>query len=161
MSDGKCPVDNPKTSPPPSNQYPVNHGAADTCPVDEPTRSSWLDFLSSKSTPRGTTTAPDSPAALSTSRSASSIPRQGAGTWTYPSEAQFFAAMARKRYDPRPEDMKVLVPIHNAVNERAWAEVIRWERGQGGDRCGGIQLVNFRGRPGERSWKAWWNVLLG
>jgi len=27
--------------------------------------------------------------------------------------------------------------MHNAVNERAWAEILRWERGRGGERCGG------------------------
>jgi hypothetical protein len=28
--------------------------------------------------------------------------------------------MARKNHDPSAPDMKVVVPIHNAVNERAW-----------------------------------------
>ena len=45
----------------------------------------------------------------------------------YPSEAQFFAAMRRKGWDPRPEDMANVVRIHNAVNERAWMHVLEWE----------------------------------
>ncbi|EMD38477.1 hypothetical protein CERSUDRAFT_82742 [Gelatoporia subvermispora B] len=69
--------------------------------------------------------------------------------------------MARKNHDPQEADMKVIVPIHNAVNERAWAEVMRWEAGQGGEKCGGVKLVSFKGRPGERSLRARWKTLLG
>jgi hypothetical protein len=79
----------------------------------------------------------------------------------YPSEAQFYAAMARKDHDPKAPDMKVVVPIHNAVNERAWAHIKEWEAGRGGDCCGGIQLVSFKGRPGEPSPKARILTLLG
>lgn len=35
--------------------------------------------------------------------------------------------MKRKGYDARSADMKTVVPIHNAVNERAWAEISKWE----------------------------------
>jgi cytochrome c heme-lyase len=79
----------------------------------------------------------------------------------YPSEAQFFAAMARKNHSPNAVDMKSIVPIHNAVNERAWSEILNWEAGKGGDACGGVRLVNFKGRPGDRSPKARLNTLLG
>jgi cytochrome c heme-lyase len=79
----------------------------------------------------------------------------------YPSEAQFFAAMARKNHNPNAVDMKTIVPIHNAVNERAWGEIMKWEAGKGGDACGGVKLVNFKGRPGDRSPKAQLNMLLG
>jgi cytochrome c heme-lyase len=57
--------------------------------------------------------------------------------------------------------MKTIVPIHNAVNERAWAEVMKWEAGRGGDKCGGVKLVNFKGKPGERSLRARWKGLIG
>lgn len=69
--------------------------------------------------------------------------------------------MARKNHDPRASDMRVIVPIHNAVNERAWAAVRTWEDGRGGEGCGGVRLVSFKGRPGDRSPKAWAKVLLG
>ena len=90
--------------------------------------------------------------------------------WVYPSEQQFFLAMMRKHAAkmytpdmpaPKPEDMKTIVPIHNAVNERAWGEVMKWERGQGGEACGGVRLVSFKGRPRDRTPKAWLNVALG
>jgi cytochrome c heme-lyase len=55
------------------------------------------------------------------------------GKWIYPSEKMFFEAMRRKNHDPKAEDMRSIVPIHNAVNERAWGEILAWERGMGGD----------------------------
>lgn len=92
----------------------------------------------------------------------SSIPRVDANeNWVYPSQAQFYAAMTRKNHDPKARDIPVLVPIHNAVNERAWNEVLKWEHGTGGDKCGGVKLVSFKGRPNDRSIHAWFNVLLG
>lgn len=57
------------------------------------------------------------------------------GNWIYPSEQMFFNAMKRKNYDPKAEDMKTIIPIHNAVNERVWMEIRRWEKGWGADRC--------------------------
>jgi cytochrome c heme-lyase len=133
------------------------------CPVDHTTRSEW----GSQACPSGSSACnevssavtPSSP--LSTSREISSIPRTASDNWVYPSEAQFFAAMARKRHDPRASDMSVIVPIHNAVNERAWAAVKGWENGRGGESCGGTKLVSFKGRPGDRSPKAWAKVFLG
>jgi cytochrome c heme-lyase len=79
----------------------------------------------------------------------------------YPSEAQFFAAMARKNHNPQASDMKTIVPIHNAVNERAWSEVLKWEAGRGGAKCGGVKLVNFKGRPNDMSPKARLMTFLG
>lgn len=67
----------------------------------------------------------------------------------YPSEAQFYAAMERKNHNPNPADMKTIVPIHNAVNEKAWKAVLEWEKGQGGEECGGVRLVTFLGTPGK------------
>ena len=58
----------------------------------------------------------------------------GTGKWIYPSEQMFFDAMKRKNYDPKTEDMRSIVPIHNAVNERAWMEIKQWEDGRGADR---------------------------
>lgn len=69
--------------------------------------------------------------------------------------------MARKQHNPRASDMGVVVPIHNAVNERAWAHVLDWEQGRGGDKCGGVKLVSFMGKPKERSPRAQWRILLG
>ena len=145
MVDSKtsCPIDHP--SEPKSESCPVDHSPS-------PSQSTWSRFLSSGSA---------APVPLSQDRETSSIPKVTDGKWVYPSEAQFFAAMARKNHNPQAADMKTIVPIHNAVNERAWGEILKWESGRGGEACGGVKLVNFKGRPDEKSPKAKWNMLLG
>ncbi|KAI9671740.1 MAG: Cytochrome c1 heme lyase [Alyxoria varia] len=99
------------------------------------------------------------------------------GHWMYPSEAQFFTALARKHGAdgaPPPATMSAVIPIHNAVNERTWHEILGWESLQDGqqdrkgerseprtrsskaarrltrfrdasERCGGPKLVSFSG----------------
>ncbi|KAJ8519885.1 hypothetical protein ONZ45_g3206 [Pleurotus djamor] len=150
----KCPVDHGSSSspPPPPTE---NSGAA--CPVDHSSSTSpWSRFMSPSSSSSA------HPASLSADREISTIPKGSEeGNWVYPSEAQFFSAMMRKNHNPQAADMKTIVPIHNAVNERAWAEIRKWEDGRGGDKCGGVKLVNFKGKPTQRSLKAQWNTLLG
>lgn len=46
----------------------------------------------------------------------------GERVWMYPSEQMFYNAMKRKGWRPSEGDMNTVVSIHNAVNERAWAE---------------------------------------
>lgn len=105
--------------------------------------------------PRGT-----SPA-LSTEREVSTIPRADTdGKWIYPSQQMFFNAMQRKNWDPNATDMQVVVPIHNAVNERAWAEILDWESGKA-TACGGPKLVSFEGKPTTPSPKARIKSWLG
>ncbi|KAL0947366.1 hypothetical protein HGRIS_013481 [Hohenbuehelia grisea] len=147
-SEAKCPVDhgNPPATEP-----------ASACPVDHSSGSSspWSRFVPSQRP------ASHSASSLSTERDISSIPKAADGNWVYPSEAQFFNAMARKNHNPQAADMKTIVPIHNAVNERAWAELMKWEAGMGGEKCGGVKLVNFKGRPNDCSPKARWKTALG
>jgi len=135
-----CPVDHSNSTSQPS------------CPINHQPSSIWSRF--SQNQLSGATP-------LSTERQVSSIPRSSEGNWIYPSEAQFFTAMTRKNHNPQASDMRTVVPIHNAVNERAWAEIMKWEGGRGGEACGDIKLVNFQGRPNERSPRARWNMLLG
>ncbi|KAJ3508671.1 hypothetical protein NLJ89_g5626 [Agrocybe chaxingu] len=141
----------------PPRSCPVDHSAAQSCPVDhtsQESQSTWSRFFSSSSSAHAAVT-------LSREREISSIPKGENEKWVYPSETQFFAAMARKNHNPQAADMKTIVPIHNAVNERAWSEILKWEEGKGGDACGGVKLVNFKGRPGDKSPKARLNMLLG
>lgn len=168
MSSDKCPVDHNTFATAQPDKCPVNHGAhgasSEQCPVNHSTRSSWTSLFSSKndapSQGQPTSSSSNGPR-LPTDRETSSIPRLDGSNWVYPSQAQFYAAMERKNHNPHAPDMKVVVPIHNAVNERTWAEVMRWEAGQGGDKCGGIRLVSFKGRPNERTPRARWKTLLG
>lgn len=139
------------------------------CPVDHSVRGTWEGVLppSPESPPiRGCAASSipatnDASTSLPSDRETSSIPRKDGENWVYPSQAQFFAAMTRKQHNPRASDMKVVVPIHNAVNERAWMEVMDWENGRGGELCGGVKLVSFKGRPGDMSLKARCRSLLG
>ncbi|KAL9097287.1 MAG: hypothetical protein Q9165_000714 [Trypethelium subeluteriae] len=86
---------------------------------------------------------------------------KNSGNWIYPSEQMFFAAMKRKNYDPQAEDMRSIVPIHNAVNERAWGEIKTWERGKGAEQCGGPRLASFSGLSTSMTPRARLYTLLG
>ena len=66
------------------------------------------------------------------------------GNWIYPSEKMFFEAMKRKGRAGDAADMKTVVPIHNAVNERAWKEIKEWERPWGSEQKYGPITLNFR-----------------
>lgn len=74
--------------------------------------------------------------------------------------------------------MPIVVPIHNAVNERVWEQVMAWEReaaiaegrvtkeeleraGDCRDRVVGSKLVSFVGKPKELSPRARWKTLIG
>ena len=54
--------------------------------------------------------------------------RGATGTWRYPSEQMFYNAIVRKGWNPGERDMSNVISIHNAVNERCWEEVLKWER---------------------------------
>ena len=102
---------------------------------------------------------------LSTDRESSTIPiserndalhehqRDATTTWQYPSEQMFFNAIARKGWRPKEEDMTNVIKIHNAVNERCWGEVMKWEKLHARE-CDCPKLLKFRGRPREYSPKA-------
>lgn len=167
-----CPVDHTSGSKNQGRTCPVDNeghmqaAQPDKCPVDHSARSSWAGLAEQQRQASGVPSpsserAPSAPSVLPTERETSSIPRADGEKWVYPSQAQFYSAMARKRYEPRVDDMRVVVPIHNAVNERAWAEVRAWEAGNGGEQCGGPKLVSFKGRPGDLSPRARWKALLG
>jgi cytochrome c heme-lyase len=149
MSADKCPVDH-KSSPDTScsiwNKI-LPHSSSNALAITASLEQSSSSSSSPGSSVPVPVTAPV-PDTLSTSREVSSIPRTNNEHWVYPSEAQFYAAMARKKQqqDPNALDMRVVVPIHNAVNERAWSHIKEWEAGCGGECCGGIRLVSFKGR---------------
>ena len=113
---------------------------------------------------------------LSTSRVISSIPRGGGDTddssnvveqtvpahqpdnshnWQYPSEQQFYNAMRKKGYRPPIESIPSVLQIHNAVNERSWTQVCKWEKELHNNPD--PKLAKFVGRPKDISPKAWWN----
>lgn len=135
----------------PSASKGPSSASARTAPEDAPAPS-WRGFLlshlpfGSAPSPQAAPT-PAAPKPLDTHREVSSIPRaaqtgpsacpanreqetgsdRASGNWIYPSEKMFFDAMKRKGQGATAEDMKTVVPIHNAVNERAWKEIKEWE----------------------------------
>jgi len=68
------------------------------------------------------------------------------GNWIYPSQEMFFNAMKRKGHDAQAGDMSSVVPIHNAVNERAWHEIKKVGRGTGIGGVWGPEAGEFCGR---------------
>ena len=96
------------------------------------------------------------PSDLPNSTSPSTPPKEE--NWVYPSPLSFFSALERKERNPQAPDMPIVVPIHNAVNERVWEQVLQWEKEAGAT---GTRLVNFVGRPKEPSPRARWMSFIG
>lgn len=69
------------------------------------------------------------------------------GYWEYPSPQQFYNALVRKGWETPEENVEMMVLIHNFLNERAWQEILDWEKLAGSD-LAQLQLARFQGRPG-------------
>ncbi|KAK0649888.1 cytochrome c/c1 heme-lyase [Cercophora newfieldiana] len=171
--------------PQPPSSTPTAQSPSQPQPSSPSSWSSWLRLpsFSRQEAPSPTTTHP-SPL-LDEAREISTIPRSSnpgpsacpapttpanneqetgasaTGNWIYPSEKMFFDAMKRKGHDAKAADMKTVVPIHNAVNERAWAEILRWEAPFATKECGGPRLHSFAGESKRMTPKARMNTLLG
>lgn len=78
--------------------------------------------------------------------------------WQYPSEQQFYNAMLKKGYRPPVESIPSVLQIHNAVNERSWLQVCKWEKELHNN--AEPKLVKFVGRPKDLSPKAWLNSRI-
>nr|CAG4644268.1 EOG090X0CJG [Lepidurus arcticus] len=104
--------------------------------------------------------APDQPFSLPTSRQVSSIPKSGTDNeqWVYPSPQMFWNAMLRKGWrwkesDIGPDEMMSIIKIHNANNEQAWQEVLKWEALHAKE-CGNPKLKSFGGKAKDFSPRA-------
>ncbi|KAJ2740242.1 Cytochrome c1 heme lyase [Coemansia sp. BCRC 34301] len=180
-----CPIDHTPASQTktPAEERPV-------CPVDHSTSrrvllpDPHLDPRNQMPVIPEQSTSADQSGQLSTTRTVSSIPRadryQAAGPsecpalheesttastkssdmWVYPSEQMFFNAMKRKNWNPEIHDMKTVVPIHNAVNERCWNHILEWEA-MHENSCGGPRLLKFEGKAKELTPKARVRLWLG
>ncbi|CAI9736789.1 cytochrome c-type heme lyase [Octopus vulgaris] len=108
----------------------------------------------------------DQPFPLPLNREVSSIPKAGTNeTWVYPSQQMFWNAMLRKGWqwhadDIKPKDMEYIVKIHNANNEQAWQEVLKWESFHY-HYCDTPKLKRFGGKATEYSPRARIRQLLG
>ncbi|XP_071150227.1 holocytochrome c-type synthase-like [Mytilus edulis] len=102
---------------------------------------------------------PDQPFPLATNRIISNIPKAGTDeNWVYPSQQMFWNAMLRKGWrwkeeDVAAEDMNHIIQIHNANNEQAWLEVLKWEALHA-SQCSEPKLKKFGGKATEYSPRA-------
>lgn len=112
--------------------------------------------------------APDQPFPLPTNRQTSSIPKAGTEKeefWQYPSQQMFWNAMLRKGWrwkddELEPKDMDDIIKIHNANNEQAWLEVLKWEALHAKE-CGQPKLKSFGGKASDYSPRARIRNLMG
>ncbi|KAG5718833.1 Cytochrome c heme lyase [Termitomyces sp. T112] len=138
----QCPVDH--TVPPKAAQCPVDNGGLN--PLNQ------MPQLAQAPAPNQTIYLP-------TARTESSIPRDSSNRWDYPSPQQFYNALVRKGWETPEEHVETMVDIHNFLNERAWEEVLRWEKRE--YEHDDLQLARFKGRPGEISPKARFWMFAG
>ncbi|CAG9833971.1 unnamed protein product [Diabrotica balteata] len=113
---------------------------------------------------------PGQPFPLSTDRQVSTIPKaiikEGEGQfWVYPSPQMFWNAMLRKGWKWRDDDIKQgdmdnIIKIHNANNEQAWQEVLKWEALHANE-CRDPRLKSFGGKAQDYSPRARIRHLLG
>jgi len=137
------------------------------CPVQEardqvlvpvPEDGNKMD-LTNHMSPTNQLPSPDQPFPLPTDRQKSSIPNPATGqNWVYPSQQMFWNAMKRKGWQWGPEDinakdMEQIIKIHNANNEKAWEEVLKWERMHLKE-CPNPQLKSFGGKAQDYSPRA-------
>jgi len=116
---------------------------------------------------------PDQPFELSTRRVTSSIPKfnkahENDNNWQYPSPQMFWNAMLRKGWrwqddEPTEKDLNNIISIHNVNNERAWREVLLWERAFHETECPwrDIKLKKFSGKAKDLSWRAKIRSFMG
>lgn len=112
--------------------------------------------------------APDQPFPLPTDRQVSSIPKatgQEGEFWVYPSQQMFWNAMLRKGWrwkneDICQKDMDDIIKIHNANNEQAWQEVLKWEALHARE-CDSPKLRSFGGKASKYSPRARIRYWLG
>ncbi|KAL2073200.1 hypothetical protein VTL71DRAFT_10524 [Oculimacula yallundae] len=150
---------NQKPPPPPPQRSFFSRFTTPKAPVADTPKTLGLDREVS-TIPRASPVNNEDGAKPANSEKESGVSKEG--NWIYPSEKMFFDAMKRKGYASEASDMKTIVPIHNAVNERAWKEIREWERPYGSEqKCGGPRLHSFLGLSQTLSPKARMNTWLG
>lgn len=109
------------------------------------------------------------PFALPIERQVSTIPKATPDGktefWVYPSQQMFWNAMLRKGWkwqkdDLKEKDMDDIIRIHNANNEQAWREVLKWEALHIKE-CGHPKLKSFGGKAADYSPRARMRSWMG
>ncbi|OJA10673.1 hypothetical protein AZE42_01024 [Rhizopogon vesiculosus] len=155
-----CPMHNSPNTPPAAK-------SSGGCPIDHSSPNAFNPANQMPNLPQTPISSQSVP--LPTERTMSSIPRvvddeAGTGsrqTWEYPSPQQFYNALVRKGMETPAEHVETVVEIHNFLNERAWGEVLKWEKRVTREDDDEPHLARFKGRPGEMSPKARFWMLAG
>ncbi|KAH8284331.1 hypothetical protein KR018_001884 [Drosophila ironensis] len=157
----ECPMHQKNDKAPPkvqatASECPVQHDNADVNPLN-------------MMPPANQQPAPDQPFPLPTDRQTSTIPKVtedgSVQFWQYPSQQMFWNAMLRKGWrwkteDVNQKDMGDIIRIHNANNEQAWQEVLKWEALHAKE-CGNPRLKSFGGKAKDFSPRARFRSWLG
>lgn len=144
----ECPMHQKTPSSPPSG-CPMHEGGAKDEEIDP----------RNMMPPPNQRPSPDQPFSLSTDRVVSNIPKADSDeNWVYPSPQMFWNAMLRKGWrwkegDINKQDMDNIISIHNANNEQAWKEVLKWEALHARE-CSEPRLKRFGGKAKEFSPRA-------
>lgn len=144
----ECPM-HQKTTPSPPSGCPMQEGGAKEEEIDP----------RNMMPPPNQRPSPDQPFPLSTDRVVSNIPKADSDeNWVYPSPQMFWNAMLRKGWrwkegDINKQDMDNIISIHNANNEQAWKEVLKWEALHARE-CSEPRLKRFGGKAKEFSPRA-------
>lgn len=144
----ECPMHQKSTPSPPSG-CPMHEGGAKEEEIDP----------RNMMPPPNQRPSPDQPFPLSTDRVVSNIPKADSDeNWVYPSPQMFWNAMLRKGWrwkegDINTQDMDNIISIHNANNEQAWKEVLKWEALHARE-CSEPRLKRFGGKAKEFSPRA-------
>lgn len=145
----------------PMHQKQAASTAVSECPIQHGANSNDINPLNMMP-PANQQPAPDQPFPLSTDRQTSTIPKAtedgSLQFWQYPSQQMFWNAMLRKGWrwkneDISQKDMGDIIKIHNANNEQAWREVLKWEALHARE-CGNPRLKSFGGKATDYSPRA-------
>jgi len=142
----ECPMHAEQAPPQPPSECPMHAEGSDINPAN-------------MMPPPNQQPATDQPFPLPTKRITSNIPKAGTDeNWVYPSPQMFWNAMLRKGWrwkddDLNPNDMDHIIHIHNANNEMAWQEVLRWEALHAKE-CSNPRLKKFGGKAKDFSPRA-------
>lgn len=154
------------TGEPPKGHPPVQKAYASECPMSAAAASKEEINPANMMPSPNQQPAPDQPFPLPTERQRSRIPKAGGAegeTWEYPSQQMFWNAMLRKGWrwresELQPEDMAHIIRIHNANNDHAWEEVLKWEALHARECCTpslkkfGGKATDYSPRARIRSW---------
>lgn len=151
LASGKCPVDH-------GNKIKKDSFISE-CPMRATGNEEEFNYSNMMPAPNQQPS-PDQPFPLPTKRVTSTIPKAGPENenWVYPSQQMFWNAMLRKGWrwkesEIQPNDMDHIIHIHNANNEKAWKEVLKWEALHACD-CMTPRLKRFGGKAQEYSPRA-------